>query len=226
MAMATAYRQTTPTRIARAGFESSDLSDDGIQSLVWRWLTAALDELDYGIVLLCDGRCVVHINHVARVELDDHALQLLGNELSARSVRDAMALNGAIAAAASRGLRGFLTLGTGRTRSSVSIVPLETTETGPYAVLVLLAKRSASQTLSIAGFARAHQLTAAESRVLEALCKGSSPQEVAIQHGVAISTVRSQITSIRRRTGASDIRALLQQIAVLPPINGALRTAA
>ena len=48
----------------------------------WRWLAAALDELDYGIVLVFDGLNVVHINDAARIELDDkHPLQLQGDEL-------------------------------------------------------------------------------------------------------------------------------------------------
>ena len=40
--------------------------------------------------------------------------------------------------------------------------------------------------------------------------------------GVAVSTVRSQIGSIRHKTGAESIRALVRQVAVLPPVKGAL----
>ena len=38
---------------------------------VWQWLAGALDELDYGIVVLFDGTSIVHINDAAKVELDD-----------------------------------------------------------------------------------------------------------------------------------------------------------
>ncbi|MEO8311967.1 MAG: helix-turn-helix transcriptional regulator, partial [Caldimonas sp.] len=41
--------------------------------------------------------------------------------------------------------------------------------------------------------------------------------------GVAISTVRSQIGSMRAKTGAESIRALVRQVAVLPPVKGVLR---
>ena len=40
---------------------------------------------------------------------------------------------------------------------------------------------------------------------------------------VAVSTVRTQIGSIRIKTGASSIRELVRQVAVLPPLVGALR---
>ena len=41
--------------------------------------------------------------------------------------------------------------------------------------------------------------------------------------GVALSTVRTQINSIRAKTGAASIRALVRQVAVLPPLVSALR---
>jgi DNA-binding CsgD family transcriptional regulator len=40
---------------------------------------------------------------------------------------------------------------------------------------------------------------------------------------VAISTVRAQIGALRVKTGASSISALVRQLAVLPPLVGALR---
>jgi hypothetical protein len=40
---------------------------------------------------------------------------------------------------------------------------------------------------------------------------------------VALSTVRTQIGSIRTKTGAGSIRDLVRQVALLPPLVGALR---
>jgi len=42
---------------------------------------------------------------------------------------------------------------------------------------------------------------------------------------VAVSTVRTQIGSIRAKTGAASISELVRQVAVLPPLVGALRGA-
>lgn len=44
-----------------------------------------------------------------------------------------------------------------------------------------------------------------------------APTKAAAELGVAISTVRTQIHSIRMKTGASSIGALVRQVAALPP---------
>lgn len=189
----------------------------------WHWLAAALDELDYGIVLLFEGMNVVHINDAARVELDDdHPLHLLGGELRPKLARDVAPLHEAVTDAALRGLRRLLTLGKAEERASVSVIPLHAADAGPRAVLVVLGKRSVCESLSVQGFARSYGLTGAETRVLMTLCEGEPPARTARLHGVAISTVRSQIGSIRLKTGAESIRALVRQVAVLPPIKGTL----
>lgn len=218
-----AQRSSEPRSFHSAAQRSREqvMVSESVPPAVWRWLMAALDELDYGIVLLFDGAHVVHINEAARIELDDrHPLQMLGNELSARLPRDVFALYEAVTAAASRGLRRLLILGEEPRRASVSIVPLDAADSGPRAVLVTLGKRAVSETLSIHGFAKSHGLTSAETRVLVALCGGHPPLEAARQLGVAISTVRSQIGSIRAKTGAESIPALVRQVAVLPPVMG------
>jgi DNA-binding CsgD family transcriptional regulator len=199
---------------------------ESIPAAVWYWLAAALDELDYGIVLLFDGLRVGHMNDAARVELDvQHPLHLLGNELHARSPRDAAPFREAVTAAAVRGMRRLLTLGEeDGPRASISVIPLESAEAGPRAVLIVLGKRTVCESLSVQGFARSYHLSAAETRVLVALCNGVAPALAAQQLGVAVSTVRSQIGSIRIKTGAESIRALVRQVAVLPPVKGALRS--
>lgn len=195
----------------------------GATLTLWRWLSAALDEIDYGIVLIgADGR-VQHANQVALAELDaQHPLLLSFGELRARRGADAQALLGALHDAQRRGLRRLLTLGEGAQQVSASVVPLA----APGGTLVILGKRQVSAELAVQGFARLHGLTGGEARVLAALCGGLRPAEVAAEHGVALSTVRSQISSIRLKTGAASIRDLLAQVARLPPLMGRLRSGA
>ena len=71
---------------------------------------------------------------------------------------------------------------------------------------------------AMALFARACDLTAAESNVLAAVCEGMRPHEVAEQHGVQVSTVRSQLLSIRQKTRCASIRELVQTVSLLPPM--------
>ena len=197
---------------------------EGIPADGRHWLAAALDELDYGIVLLFDGLHIGHMNDAARAELDTrHPLRWVGNELRARSTHDAAPYQDAVSSAAQRGMRRLLTLGDADAeRASISVIPLESAEAGARAVLIVLGKRSMCESLSVQGFARSHRLSAAETRVLVALCNGVAPTLVARQLGVAVSTVRSQIGSIRIKTGATSIRALVRQVAVLPPVKGVL----
>jgi DNA-binding CsgD family transcriptional regulator len=189
------------------------------------WFASMLDEIDYGMLLVADDRIVLHSNHVARAELDaQHPLQLLGAELRVRRPQDVAPLREAITAARERGLRRLVTLGEGAERVSVAVVPLPAAPGDEALTLLVFGKRRMCEALSAHWFAREHGLTPAEARVLAALCDGVQPTQIAQAQGVAISTVRSQIGAIRTKTGAESIRSLVRQVAVLPPLVGALRT--
>lgn len=186
-----------------------------------------LDELDYGILVLVDGGChIASVNHAAEVELDDddHPLLLTRARLETRLACDRVPLRDAVHAACWRGCRRLLMVGKGPHRASVSIVPLRAVQANPSAVLVILGKRVVCETLSMAGFCHAHGLTLAENRVLSELCAGTPPKETARRLGVSITTVRTQIQSMRMKTGAPSIGALLARVATLPPLRGVLRS--
>lgn len=193
-----------------------------------RWYELMLDEIDYGVLLLdCDAQ-VLHMNHVARCELDaQHPLWLLGRQLRARDCTDSQRLYDALQAAAQRGLRRLLLLGQNRHRVAVSIVPLAAAgPAGQIATQLSLGKRQMCGELGVHWFARGHGLTQAEARVLESLSEGLQPNEIATRHGVELSTIRSQIASIRVKTHSDSIGALVRRVAVLPPLVGALRGSA
>jgi DNA-binding CsgD family transcriptional regulator len=188
-------------------------------------LSASLNEIDYGLLLVAEDGQALHVNHAARAELDDaHPLQMLGRTLRARASRDVAPLVEALGAACGRGLRRMLALGEGAHRVSVAVVPLAP-QGGAHCgtALLMLGKRQVCEDLSVDGFARAHQLSPAETQVLKALCRGERPTAIALRHGVALSTVRTQVGSIRAKTGTESIGALVRRVAVLPPMVGALR---
>jgi DNA-binding CsgD family transcriptional regulator len=191
------------------------------------WMTQMLDEVDYGMLLVNAHGQVSYMNHAARLELDAaHPLQVCSGALGAHSAKDVAPLFEALAAA-QRGLRKLLTLGRADLRVTVSVVPLPEGPgahgtSGP-ATLLMLGKRQVCAQLSVQGFARSQNLTPAETRVLECLCQGVKPSAIAELAGVQVSTVRTQIGSIRAKTGADSIRDLVRQVAVLPPMVGALR---
>jgi DNA-binding CsgD family transcriptional regulator len=194
------------------------------------WLALMLDEVDYGMLLLADETTVMHANHVARTELDaDHPLQLLCSTLRLRRVQDVTPLRDALSDAQRRGLRRLVSLGEGAHRMTLAVVPLARSSApgcethGSALTLLVFGRQRVCPALSSHWFARDHGLTPAEARVLAALCEGAAPSGIAKAQHVALSTVRTQIGSIRAKTGAVNIRALVQQVAVLPPLVGALR---
>jgi DNA-binding CsgD family transcriptional regulator len=190
------------------------------------WLALMLDEIDYGMLLVADDRVVLHANHAARLDLDhEHPLQMIGAELRVRHSADMLPLHEAMSAARKRGLRQLVALGGDAQRITAAVVPLPAADGDETLTLLVLGKRRMCEDLSVHGFARQHRLTPAETRVLAALCEGRRPNDIAVAQHVAISTVRTQIGSLRAKTGAANIRALVQQVAVLPPLVGALRVA-
>jgi DNA-binding CsgD family transcriptional regulator len=84
--------------------------------------------------------------------------------------------------------------------------------------LVVFGRRQVCEPLSVEFYAREHRLTAAETSVLRGLADGLRPAQIAREAGVAMSTVRTQITSIRLKTGARSIGELVRLVTVLPPI--------
>lgn len=201
----------------------------GAASMQHRRMAQMLDTLDYGMLLISETLDVTHINKAARRDMDDsHPLQWLGGQLQARLQKDQQPLRDALVGATQRGLRRLLQLGDAsgaqRQRISVAVVPLPAlgADDQPGAA-VLLGKRQVCEELTVEWFARAHGLTMAETAVIKGLCADLTPHEIAARQGVGLATIRTQIGSIRIKTGANSIRALVQQVALLPPLVSALQ---
>ena len=190
-----------------------------------RRMAQMLDTLDYGMLLLSDTGQVLNVNKAARRDMDEHhPLQLEGDQLTARRCQDAAPLREALAGAAERGLRRLLQLGDARERTSVAVVPLPALGTDERpGVAVLLGKRQVCEELTVDWFARSHNLTMAETAVIKGLCADLTPVQIAERQGVGLATIRTQIGSIRLKTGAGSIRALVRQVALLPPLVSALQ---
>jgi len=188
-------------------------------------LARLLDVVDYGMLLVLDDGCVVFANRVARAEMnDEHPLQLLGRDLRARCPRDVVSLHNALAGALRRGVQALLKLGGAGQGIHIAVVPMA--DAGEPAAAIVFGKRRVCEELSIDAFARHHGLTLAEARVLRHLCSGERPQDIAFGLGVKLSTVRTQIGSIRAKTSSRDIGAIVQCAARLPPLPCVTRRAA
>ena len=182
-------------------------------------LARALDEVDFGIVLVAEDAEVLHLNHRARRTLQgEHSLHVLANRLRTDDPRSSARLHEALHDATRRDLRRLLAVGHGDGQQLAALVPVQA-----GVAALLLGRTDVCEDLSLQCFARNHDLTAAETRVLAALGRGVTPAEIALEQGVKISTVRTQISAIRQKTGASTITALVRLVAGLPPMVSALR---
>lgn len=184
-------------------------------------LSGALDELDYGLLIVeVDGR-LVQANQMGRhhCTTPHGSCRLQDQHLHTRSAADEPLLQRALALAAT-GRRSLLKFGTGPHVETLAVVPLASPQghRADGAILLVFGRHQVCETLSVEHFARVHNLTHAEGMVLAALCDGEEPGAIAKRFGVAVSTVRTQIASVRQKTQAPSIRHLVRQVAMLPPI--------
>lgn len=187
-------------------------------------LLRALDEVDYGMLVIDAQGTILHANHLARHELaSGHMLIAYGNSLLGSGAEFTGQMQVAMEAAF-RGQRRLVLLNKGERELSLTFTPLShPLEADSPTVLVMLSRQSACDNLAVRMFARTIGLSPSEEAVLLGLCRGLEIPEIASEHGVASSTIRSQIKTLREKAGSPSIRRLLQRINSLPPVVPALR---
>ena len=207
-------------------------------------LRMALNQMDYGLVVVdTDTAMVQFANALGQASLMDGTesptltphgcgLRLLHGRVLTQRPSDNDTLRRTLDRAKS-GLRGFLCLGDSAQSSAVAVLPLigqrfaGENESGggllgsavpPSYALLVFSKQQLCDDSTMALFARERGLTSAEGQVLVQVCKGLRPAQIAHNHGVRISTVRTQLRSIRMKTCCETIRDLVQKMSVLPPM--------
>lgn len=186
-------------------------------------LALLMDELAHGVLVASAKGQLLHANHAARHELARRqVLSVEDGQLHTADARQSRVLLQALSKA-ENGLRSLIALRCAAGRLSIAVVPLRgQAARATTAVALILSRASVCDPLMLCFFARSHGLTPAEEQVLGILCQGYSAPEAAIQLHVAVSTVRSHVRSLCTKTNSSGVRALVGQVAVLPPL-GATR---
>ena len=224
---------TASTRQPSQTFDLSEL----------RLLRQTLNLVDYGLVVVdADSGTVLFANAPGQAALQApatgdggarpcHGLRVLHGRVIGYRPADTELLRRALERSKS-GLRDFLCLGNAGQDAAVAVLPLGaqlppaelrnritmgSSVPESYALLVF-AKQHLCDDSTMALFARERGLTSAEGQVLAQVCKGLRPAQIATNHGVRISTVRTQLRSIRLKTCSETIRALVQKVSVLPPM--------
>lgn len=187
-------------------------------------LMRMLDEIDYGVLVLDGQGQIQHTNHLARHELASARLVMVrGNALLGSTTEHSALIQQGLDHAC-RGQRKLVLLEHDNRELSLAFIPLShPLEAESPTVLVLLQRQSTCDNLAVRMFARNKGLSPSEESVMIGLCRGLGVPEIAKEHGVAESTVRSQVKSLREKTGCSSIRRLMQRVTSLPPVVPALR---
>ena len=196
-------------------------------------LRATINQVDYGLVAVdADSAAVLFANAAGYAALQsglpgappwDSGLRLVHERVVAARPSHAAQLTSVLLRTKS-GLRGLLCLGQGAQPVTIAVVPLPAAPVDPKtapptpSALLVFAKQQLCDDSTVTLFARERGLTSAEGQVLAQVCKGLRPTQIASRHGVRISTVRTQLRSIRLKTCTDTIRDLVHQVSVLPPM--------
>ncbi len=174
------------------------------------------------LVLRADGR-LLHANRAARRLLNaQQTITLLPDRRLGLLPADRQPELQVALAAARQGRTVALTWpGTGATPGATgSLSPLgDPRAAAPGGTELLLALSVTHQPdAQVQAYARLHHLSPAETRVLQRLALGDSSGAAAQALGVSAAAVRSQIISLRRRSGHASVLQLLHGLASMPPV--------
>jgi DNA-binding CsgD family transcriptional regulator len=227
-----AYFEDAPA--SRTAFEDAAAAPAGHSAagvLQTALLASVLDEIDYGLMVLGADAQILFANQLARLELGgERFVRRRQDRLAASAARHGANIDTALANIR-RGQRSLLTLSGTDGELALSFVPLNPgaqpaaqTPDAPLA-LVIFGKRDACEALTLHQYGHLHGLTPAEQALMPAISRGLGAEAIAQQQCVAVTTVRTQLGSIRGKTGASSLRALMARLTTLPPIRPVFKAA-
>lgn len=188
-----------------------------------RWIAPALmlDRIALPAVLMDVDTVVQFANRAAReMFVFGRVVNLRGGRLHTDDVRQLASLQQAVRDAGHLPDGRTVRVGHGSSELLLQLGAVEPTVAAPdQAVsIMLLAGPAAMFPRSPArAFGRHHGLTPTEMSVLDLLCSGLTPSAVARRHGVEVSTVRTQIASIRHKTQSASAADLIRRVWLLPP---------
>lgn len=192
-------------------------------SLHERLCSALVDEIALGLIV-CDRQGqLLFANPVADQELaSEQVLCRQGPILRCAGLAHSV-LDAALRKASAKGVRQLLTLDNGVDTLMVAVMPLAMDNGPEPLVMLVLGRRGACSALGLEMLSGVYGLTLAERRVLCGLVDDVSPRDIAASGGVSLSTVRTQIASIRTKFGVRSIEGLLIRAAEVPVVPSALR---
>jgi DNA-binding CsgD family transcriptional regulator len=187
------------------------------------------DVLAWPLLLLSPEGELMHANHAARQLLAQRSALMLDAQqlVDASQARRRPAFRKALqeAAAAPPGAHPTMLHWPGAS-GSATLVFSRLHQAGSASAVLLALSPARSAQAEVQVFAGLHGLSEAETRVLHRLALGEGSVEAARALAVSAATVRSQVVSLRKKTGHSSVADLLRALASMPPLMPAGQSAA
>jgi DNA-binding CsgD family transcriptional regulator len=185
----------------------------------------AIDALALAMFIVDDTAAILHLNSVAECLLhnSDSGLICRSGRLSAHHSLNKTQLMALISAAST----GFPATGgamflRGQTKFQLFVMPLPAAS--PFSkdwqkpLVLILVLEAGMNPSSFQLMGQLYGLTTAELRVASALLAGKTPEEYRLEAGVSMSTVRSQLKSLYRKTDTRRQSELVSLLCQAPPI--------
>ena len=181
-------------------------------------LRSFLDACAFGVVMLDPAAAVLYANRSALALAAQPPLARWLGALPARvAAHDPL---GRLVHTCARGQGGGLVLGAQGPELMALALPIAGTQAGMPSTCMLLLTQHARVSPSVLDFVmHTFGLSAAEARLLPPLLRGSAPAEIAAELGLKVSTVRSQLSSIFAKTGATRQQDLIRLLGSVPPVH-------
>ena len=177
-----------------------------------------LDALDFGVAMLDPAARVLYANQsVHAMASDPSTSRWLGGLPKGVTTHEPLAR---LVNACVHGQGGGVVLGDGSGQLLALALPLENSANRPHsqpgACMLLLARHGQA---AVPDFVmRIFGLSPAEARLLPLLLRGCTPQQIAQELGVKVTTVRSQLSSVFAKTGATRQQDLIRLLGRVPPM--------
>ena len=188
----------------------------GVENILLGPLLAGLDLAGCGLALFDDDARLVYLNASARSTFARLGWSVVDMGLRSNRGRDHDALLQAVRKSCLRGQRHLIELLFGTLTHFAAVIPIASGDRR-WAV-VTLGREELCGALELQMFASHHGLTYSENEVLRKLSSGLRAADIATARGVALSTVLTQISSLRSKTLAASVRELLCMVSRLPPL--------
>lgn len=188
--------------------------------MVEQSLQTALDEIAFDVMLVDAEGVLLFANRSAQREIASGATFALdGGRLT--TALDGQRSTWLHALRSARlGGRSMIEVGARQRARMHAVIPLPgASDTHGLQVLLLSGVRQPFCPVALTLFAKVAGLTSSERDVLISLCGGRAAEEIAAERAVQITTVRTQIRSIREKVGARTVTQVIRIVSSLPPMS-------